>query len=543
MYVLGINGGVRAGYQDVSAVLLKDGKVIYAIAEDRLNRRKHSAGQLPFLSIKEALDYAKISIHDVAYVATHGSTWGEEYERVVQEYLQYSFGYCPKIVRIHHHLAHAASAYYGSGFKKSMVLTMDASGDGISMQKAIGENGAIKIVDQIPRANSLGIFYSVMTQFCGFIRDTDEYKLMGLAPYGDATRIDLSEVLTISDDSFELNNAFLKEIKAGAPQGSRQQAAFSKKLTQLLGEPRTSVNVLTQHYMDIAAAAQNTLNRAIIATVTKFHRETGLRKICLAGGVALNCETNRHLMNLDFIDDIFVQPASGDDGISLGAAWYVSNEMGVAPVPTENYYLGNEFSNDQIQLQLNLMGVSYKQIEHVGECAANLVAEDKIVSWFQGRDEFGPRALGARSILANPRNTDMKQILNQKIKFREGFRPFCPSVLEEDLLSHFVGKKTNSPFMTINYETKAENSMPSISHVNNTARIQSVNQNDHIRFYDYLKELKKKIGVGVSINTSFNRNQEPIVHSPIDAVSAFYGSGIDALIIGNYLIEKPQLHY
>lgn len=538
MYILGINGGVRAGYQDVSAVLLKDGEVIYAIAEDRLNRRKHSAGQLPFLSIKEALKYANISMKDIAYVATHGSTWGEEYEKVLKEYLRYSFGHSPKIVRIHHHLAHAASAYYGSDFDNAMILTMDASGDGISMQKAIGKDGKIEIVEQKSRTNSLGIFYSIMSQFCGFTRDTDEYKLMGLAPYGDANKVDLSEVLSVSDNTFELNNAFLKEIKAGAPQGSRQQAAFSPKLVQLLGEPRIRVNELTQKYKNVAASAQNMLNEAIIATVTKFHQETGLRKICLAGGVALNCETNRHLMNLDFIDELFVQPASGDDGISLGAAWFVSNEMGVAPIPARNYYLGNNYNNDQIKQQLDLMGLSYKAISDVGECAANLVAQDKVVAWFQGRDEFGPRALGARSILANPRKTEMKQILNQKIKFREGFRPFCPSVLEEDAQMHFTGKKVCSPYMTVNYEVIDERQMPSISHVNKTARIQTVNQKDNTLFYGYLQELKKKIGVGVSINSSFNRNQEPVIHSPIDAVSAFYGSGIDALLIGGFLLQK-----
>jgi len=538
MYILGINGGVRAGYQDVSAVLLKNGEVIYAIAEERLNRRKHSAGQLPFLAIKEALKYANISMQDISYVATHGSTWGEEYEKVVEEYLRYSFGHSPKIIRIHHHMAHAASAYYGSSFDQAMILTMDASGDGISMQKAIGKNGKIETVEQIPRTNSLGIFYSMMSQFCGFTRDTDEYKLMGLAPYGDANEIDLGEVLNVTDDTFELNNTFLKEIKAGAPQGSRQQAAFSKKLIQLLGEPRVRVNELTQHYKNVAAAAQNSLNKAIITTVTKFHQETGLRKICLAGGVALNCETNRHLMNLDFIDDLFVQPASGDDGISLGAAWLVSNDMGVAPKPSSNYYLGNNYNNDQIKQQLDLMGLSYKAVDDVGECAASLVAQDKVVAWFQGRDEFGPRALGSRSILANPRKAEMKQILNHKIKFREGFRPFCPSVIEEDALKYFTGKKTVSPYMTINYEVKKGQSMPSISHVNKTARIQTVNQNDNALFYSYLQELKKKIGVGVSINTSFNRNQEPVIHSPIDAISAFYGSGIDAILIGDFLLQK-----
>lgn len=538
MYILGINGGVRAGYQDVSAALIKDGEVVYAIAEERLNRRKHSAGQLPFLSIKAALDFAQISMKDVSYVATHGSSWGEAYEKVVEEYLNYAFGYSPKIVRIHHHLAHAASAYYGSGFNEAMVLSIDASGDGISLQKAIGKDGKIEIIEQEDRTNSLGIFYSIMTQFCGFTRDTDEYKLMGLAPYGDASKVDLSEVLRIEESNFMLNNSFLKEIKAGAPQGSRQQAAYSNRLVSLLGNPRIATEPISQYYKDVAAAAQKRLYEAILSTITQFYKQTGIRKVCMAGGVALNCEVNRYIQNLNFVDELFVQPASGDDGISLGAAWYISNEMGYKPKPTLNYYLGTEFSNDQIQEQLNLMNLTYQKVENVAEIAANLVAQNKVVSWFQGRDEFGPRALGARSILANPKAKEMKQILNQKIKFREGFRPFCPSVLEKDFDNHFIGNQKQSPYMTINYKVKEPALNPAISHVNETARIQTVRKSDNPLYHEYLSQLKQKIGVGMSINTSFNRNQEPMVHSPKDAVSAYFGSGIDALVIGNFLLEK-----
>ncbi len=541
MYILGINGGVRAGYQDVSTVLLKDGVVEYAIAEERLNRKKHSSGQLPFLGIKNALDYAKISINEVDYIATHGSTWGEEYELVVQEYITKSFGACPKIVRIHHHLAHAASAYYGSGFEESMILSLDASGDGIAVQKAVGKNGQIEVLEQIPRTNSLGIFYSIITQYCGFTRDTDEYKLMGLAPYGDASQINLDEVLSIDSNGFTLNNKFLKELRPGAPQGSRQQAAYSPLLLKLLGkEARMPIEPLGQHYKNVAAAAQESLNKAIVNLVRQFHQETGLRKICLAGGVALNCETNRHLMNLDFIDDIFVQPASGDDGISLGAAWYVSNEMGKKPVPCDNYYLGNAFNNDEIKSQLDLMMVDYTLVDNIANHTAKLVSQDKVVAWFQGRDEFGPRALGARSILANPSNKDMKSLINQKVKFREGFRPFCPSVLEEDSPLYFKGKQAVSPYMTVNYDVINPALTPSISHVNKTARIQTVNQEQNPLFYAYLQEMKVATGVGMSINTSFNRNQEPVIHNPIEAVSAFYGSGIDALVIGNFVLNKSN---
>jgi carbamoyltransferase len=538
MYILGINGGVRAGYQDVSCVLLKDGEVVYAIAEERLNRKKHASGQLPQLSVKAALDFAKISIQEVSFLATHGSTWGDLYDEVLKEYFQYTFGYCPKIVRIHHHVAHAASAYFGSGFNKSMIVTMDASGDGIAVQKAVGENGKISILEQIPRSNSLGIFYSIFTQFCGFTRDTDEYKLMGLAPYGNANEINLNEVIEITNSGFVVNNDFLKALSAGAPQPSRQQAAYSENLVKLLGKPRLPFEAMTPHYQNIAAAAQNKLTEAIVAIVAQFHKETGLRSICLAGGVALNCEANKAIMNLDFIDEIFVQPASGDDGISLGAAWQVSQENGVQAKPSKNYYLGYSFHNDEIQKHLDLLGISYTKISDAAATAAKYVAEDKVVAWFQGRDEFGPRALGARSILANPINPNMKALLNQKIKFREGFRPFCPSVLAEDSCLFFKGKQAFSPYMTINYDVINPQLAPSITHVNQTARIQTVNAEQNPLFYSYLQNLKKEIGLGMSINTSFNRNQEPMVHSPIEAISAFYGSGMDALILGDFLLKK-----
>ena len=538
MYILGINGGVRAGYQDVSTVLVQDGRVIYAINEERLNRKKHSAGQLPYLGIIEALKFANIAIEDIDYLATHGSTWGEQYEDVLKEYMRYQFGHCPKIIRVHHHMAHAASAYYGSGYDEAMILTMDASGDGIAIQKAKGKEGKIEILEQIPRSNSLGIFYSMMTQFCGFTRDTDEYKLMGLAAYGNPTKISLDEVLEVGTNGFKANPDFLKTLQPGAPQGSRQQAAFSDKLFQLLGEPRLPSTPFSDYYKDVAAASQQKLEEAILSIVKSLHEETGLRRLCLAGGVALNCEVNQQLMNLDFIDAIFVQPASGDDGISLGAAWLVSEENGQKPIPPSNYYLGNLYTNDDLLKYFELTGVQVKNISNPAKQAAELVAQDKVIAWFQGRDEFGPRALGARSILANPQHPDMKHIINKKIKFREGFRPFCPSVLEEDAMLYFDGKQAVAPYMTINYQVKAGHNIPSITHVNNTARIQTVNKDQNPLYYAYLRELKENIGLGMSINTSFNRNQEPMIHNPIEAISAFYGSGIDAMIIGDFLLEK-----
>jgi len=538
MYVLGINGGVRPGYQDVSAVLVKDGEVIFAIEEERLNRIKHSSGQLPLLSIHEALKYEGIQMQDVDFIGTHGSTFGGVYEDALEEFYTYTFGYCPPIRRVHHHLAHAASTYYGSGFDEAMILTMDASGDGISLQKAVGKAGEINILEQLPRTNSLGIFYSMMTQFCGFLRDTDEYKLMGLAPYGQADKFNLDEVLQVDQHSFQLNPQFVKQYKPGSPQGSRQQAAFNEKIISLLGKPRRSKTKLEQHYMDVAAATQKKLNEAVIAMVKDLYQKTGLRKLCLAGGVALNCEANRVLTELDFIDDLFIQPASGDNGISLGAAWIISKEEGVNPQAPRNYYLGKSFSEQEIKEELNLLGVTYKEVGDVAEKAAQLVDEGKIVGWHQGRDEFGPRALGNRSIFASPKLAEMKDKLNQKVKFREAFRPFAPSVIASEASNYFEGKLSESPYMTVNYKVRQTVDLPAITHQDQTARIQTVNENQNPLYYHFLKSLQKQSGVGVCINTSFNRKGEPMVHRPREAVAAFYGSGMDTLFIGNFMLLK-----
>jgi carbamoyltransferase len=258
----------------------------------------------------------------------------------------------------------------------------------------------------------------------------------------------------------------------------------------------------------------------------------------MAGGVALNCAANKLIMNLDFIDEFYVQPAAGDNGISLGAALWGAHELGDTIQPMENAYLGTSWTHDSIKQILDLTGMPYQVCEHPEELAAQWVLEDRVVGWFQGRMEFGPRALGNRSILGNPAHPEMKSIINSKIKFREGYRPFCPSVLAEDHVDYFAGKSSSAPYMTINFDVRPGLSLPSITHVDGTARVQTVNRHQNSLFHAYLAQMKKLSGHGVSINTSFNRNNEPIVQSPIDAISAFAGSGMDGLIIGNFALTK-----
>jgi carbamoyltransferase len=539
LYILGINGGVRIGYRDASAVLLQDGQIIAAIEEERLNRTKGSPSQLPEMAIHQVLKMAGITMKEVAVVATHGSTWGDQYDAVLKNFLKTNFGYAPHVMRFHHHDCHAAGAFFASGFEDAAILTVDNSGDGISTQIAKGTSSGIEVLERWERPNSLGLFYGMLTQFCGFTRDSDEYKLMGLAPYGKAD-IDLHSVLSLHSDGYELNTDYLQPIVPGQPQPTVQQAIYSQKLEHLLGPRRLEDAPMTDHYLNIAASAQKQLEEALVMLVRKAIRLTGLRKICLSGGVALNCAANKVLMNLPEVEAIYVQPAGGDAGISQGAAYLAIASEGIIPVAMPHTYLGSAFSNDAIRASLMNTGASFMQIEHPAETAAQLVAEGKVIGWFQGRMEFGPRALGNRSILAYPDSKAISSKVNQKIKFRESFRPFCPSVLEEDAKQYFVGKQHIASYMTINYDTTslAKEALSGIVHVDGTARIQTVNRQQNESYAAYLQELKRLRGHGVSLNTSFNVNHQPIVQSPYDAIGTFYSCGLDALIIGNFQLLK-----
>lgn len=541
MYILGINGGVRMGYQDISAVLVKDGVVVAAIEEERLNRIKNSPNQLPERAIIEVLDIEGITINDVDVIATHGSTWGDQYQEVLTGYFKNTFGHVPKIKRYHHHDCHSASAFYHSGYEEALVISIDGSGDGVCTQISIGNADGLKLLHRFERPNSLGLFYSLVTQFCGFKKDSDEYKLMGLASYGDADNYDFDWLLKLKEGGqYELDTSYLVEIKPGQPQPSKQEMFFNQKLMDELGTNRRKGEPLDARFKDIAAGAQRHLEQAIINLVKHYIAETGINKVCLAGGVALNCVANQKLMDLPEVGAIFIQPASSDAGISLGAAWLASAAAGQKPVSTDNVYWGREYSNEQIAYILDQLQVQYIQVDNPAFLAAEYINQGKVVGWFQGRDEFGPRALGCRSILANPTDKDMQELVNLKIKFRESFRPFCPSVLEEDAHLYFEGAQAVSPYMTITYNVKkdAQEQLPAITHIDNTARIQTVNTRQNPIYYQLLQHLKDLNGHGVVLNTSFNRDNEPIVHSPIDAISAFYGCGMDVLVIGDCVVRK-----
>jgi carbamoyltransferase len=541
MIILGINGGFRQGYQDVSACLVKDGKVIAAIEEERLSRVKYAAGRLPHLSVLEVLKIAGVSIKDVDLVAFHGSTWEPEIDIRLEQYFENHFGYSPPIKRYHHHNCHAAGSFYSSGFDKALIVTMDNSGDGVSMQIAIGNGSEIQVVKRFERPNSMGLFYSMVTQFCGFTKDSDEYKLMGLAAYGDKTNYDFSWLLSFENEELKLNTEYIHTVAPKAPSLHRDEMIYHDLFVAKMGiNKRLPHDPIAQEYKDIAASAQFHLENTALQVIQYYLQKTGQGNLCTAGGVALNCLMNQRLMNELPIGKLFVQPASTDAGISMGAAWLASVEANEKPIAPADTFLGNEYSDGEIKNVLDICQIKYHKVENPPQVAAELLAQNKVIGWFQGKMEFGPRALGSRSILANPGTENIQSLVNRKIKFREGFRPFGASVLEEDSQVYFEGKQPLAPYMTVTYKVKEEKvkEIAGVTHVDGSCRIQTVNRTQNELYYDLLLHLKAKTGVGVCLNTSFNLKYEPIVCTPQQAIATFYASGLDALVMGNYLIEK-----
>jgi carbamoyltransferase len=540
-FILGINGGVRHGYQDISAVLMKDGKAVAAIEEERLTRIKHSPGQLPILSILEVLRMGKISMNEISVLAFHGSTWEKGIELILQSHFMNHFGFCPPIKRYHHHQCHAASAFYPSGFNEALVITVDGSGDGISTQISVGRNGKLELIKQYPRPQSLGMFYSIFTQICGFTRDADEYKLMGLSAFGNPSVINLNEVLLVDENGYRFNEDYMVTILPGQSSPTRHEILYNQKLEERLNVSRRINKEITEQYKNIAAAAQNKIEEAMVSLVKKYVNETGINKVCLAGGVALNCLANQKIEELNEVKELFVQPASTDAGISLGAAYLASLDEGVVSFEKHNHvYWGNSFSDETIESTLIKCQLVYEKIDALVISAADDLANGKVIGWFQGKMEFGPRALGNRSILASPTTKNIQHIVNEKIKFREGFRPFGASVLAEDFQTYFHSNSQEASYMTkvFNVKKNFKDLLAGVTHVDGTSRVQTVNQNQNPLYYSLLLALKAQCGHGVLLNTSFNLNHEPIVNTPREAIASFFASGMDSLYIGNYRLTK-----
>jgi carbamoyltransferase len=589
--------GVSAFYHDSAACLLRDGEIVAAAQEERFTRRKHDAG-FPINALRYCLGQGEISARDVDYVAFYDKPF-LKFERLLETYFAFaprgfrSFrialpiwlreklflksllenelgaldaeqDWSAKLLFGEHHLSHAASAFFPSPFDSAAVLTLDGVGEWATSSLAIGNGNKLEVRREIHFPHSLGLLYSAFTYYTGFRVNSGEYKLMGLAPYGEpryAAQIYAELIDVKADGSFRLNQDYFDYCTGLRMTNARFEQLFGGP-ARLPGEP------LTPRHMDLAASIQSVTDDVMLKLTRAVATDTGQRNLCLAGGVALNCVANGKVLRDRAFEGIWVQPAAGDAGGALGAAlatWHGLLDQPRRTVPAGDAmrggFLGPEYSQAEIETSLARAGARFEVMPEedlIRRCAGDL-ADGKALGWFQGRMEFGPRALGARSILGDPRSATMQKTLNLKIKYRESFRPFAPSVLREDVAEWFE-LDGDSPYMSIVADvakahrrsvTDEENSLtgidklsaarsdiPAVTHVDCSARIQTVHAETNPRYHALLREFKRLTGCPVVVNTSFNVRGEPIVCSPADAFRCFMGTGIEALAIGNAYLEK-----
>ena len=590
--------GISAFYHDSAAALIKDGEIIAAAQEERFSRKKHDP-RYPFNSINYVLSEGKIKLSDIDHIVFFEKPF-LKFERLLETYMAFApkgfksfslsmpiwlreklfqkkflfeklkqhdekFKDIKKIKFSEHHFSHAASAFFPSPFEEAVILTLDGVGEWATTTVAIGKKNNLKMLKEIHFPHSLGLLYSAFTYYTGFKVNSGEYKVMGLAPYGKPKYKDLiiKELMDLKEDgSFKLNMKFF-DYATGL-------TMTNKKFSKLFGNPvrNPKKDLLKDFHMDIAASIQAVTEEVVIRLTRNIASEYKIKNLCLAGGVALNCVANGKILKEKIFEDIWIQPAAGDAGGSLGAALaYWHQELNK---PRENFkdqmkgaYLGPKFSENFIESQLNnLKGVySKKSSDEISSFVAKELANSKTVGWFQGRMEFGPRALGGRSILADPRSEKMQKELNLKIKFRESFRPFAPSVLREEVNNWFE-LNYDSPYMLLVSDIKKDlqipmskndnelfgidklnikrSSIPAVTHVDYSARIQTVHKETNSKYYNLLKEFYKITGCPVLVNTSFNVRGEPIVCSIQDAFNCFMGTNLDILIIENFVLIKDE---
>lgn len=588
MYILGIS----AYYHDSAACLVKDGEIISAVQEERFTRKKHDHN-FPINAINYCLSNSKISGKDLDYVAFYDKPI-LKFERILETYLAYSpFGiksfikamplwinqklwikdlisrkleYNRKIIFPEHHESHAASAFFPSPFKEAAFLTIDGVGEWTTTSFGIGKENEISIFADIRFPHSLGLLYSAFTYYTGFKVNSGEYKVMGLAPYGEPKYKDLimSELIDLKPDgSFKLNMEYFNYCVGLTMTNNKFHRLFG-------GPPRKAESKLTQKEMDLARSIQEVTDEIILRLGRHIYKETSQKKLCLAGGVALNCVSNGKLLREGPFEDIWIQPAAGDAGGALGAALFVWYQYLKNKRTTDGKtdfqkgsYLGPEFTDEELLKFLTDNSISYTKLssEEIPERIADLINEEKVIGWFQGRMEFGPRALGSRTIIGDARSPQMQSKMNLKIKFRESFRPFAPSVLYEDVGDYFDIHKP-SPYMLLVADVKKNrqkpmnddeqklfgidklnvirSDIPAVTHIDYSARIQTVHKDTNPLYYETISKFKEKYACSVIVNTSFNVRGEPIVCTPVDAYKCFMRTDMDYLLMGSFLLDKKN---
>jgi len=584
--------GISAFYHDSAACIVQDGVIIAAAQEERFTRKKHDYS-FPINAIKFCLDYTNLSSNAINYIAFYDKPF-LKFERILETYLTYApFGihsflkaiplwikkklwikdiiqselnYSGEIIFSEHHESHAASAFYPSPYKEAAFITMDGVGEWSTTSFGIGKDNTISLLADIRFPDSLGLLYSAFTYYTGFKVNSGEYKVMGLAPYGEPKfkQLIYDHLIDIKPDgSFKMNMKYFDYCAGVRMTNSRFHRLFG-------GPPRKPESHLSQRDMDLARSVQDVVEEIVLKMAAHVQKETGMKNLCLAGGVALNCVANGKILQSGLFDNIWIQPAAGDAGGAIGAAlltWhqYLNNERNLLGNndSMKGTYLGPKYENNTIESFLKTHHYLYQELtdHEIPDMVADLIGKEKVVGWFQGRMEFGPRALGARSIIGDARSASMQKTMNLKIKYRESFRPFAPSVLVEDISDYFEIDR-ESPYMLLVADIKKDrqialsdeqnqltgleklnlirSDIPAVTHIDYSARIQSVNKATNPLYHQMISRFNEKYGCPVIINTSFNVRGEPIVCSPEDAYRCFMRTEMDYLIIGNFLLDKQK---
>jgi carbamoyltransferase len=566
---------LNAYHGDSSAAIFANGTLVAAMEEERLNRIKHCAG-LPVLAARECLKY--VDAREVAHVAVSRDprahlfrkamrlairplVWKRSLARVnnsiqvasIDTALRRADIDLPSGVKLHnveHHRAHMASAFFASPFEEAAVVSVDGFGDFSSIMWGVGRGSRLEIMGSVQFPHSLGVFYSAFTQFLGFPKWGDEYKMMGLAAYGEPRFFEqVDEVVQTHDTNVTLNLDYFTHHVRGVDMTWESGEPvlgpmFSNKMVEVFGRPRQPRSELRQQDADLAASIQAVLEKNYFALLNGVFSATGQRTLCLAGGVALNCAANGKLFEKTPFRDLYIQPAASDGGTSIGSALYVNHQILKRPrsFVMRHVYYGPEYSTASIHKELEEFGVIAHEMreDHLLDHTARELADGKIIGWFHGRMEFGPRALGNRSILADPRRADMKETLNKRIKYREPFRPFCPSVLSK-AVGDFFETDYPSPFMVQAYRIRADrrNAIPAVTHADGTGRLQTVESDVNPLYWHLIERFGAITGVPVLLNTSFNEN-EPIVNTPRQAIECFLRTQMDVLVAGPYMMRKSE---
>jgi carbamoyltransferase len=576
MLILGLN----MFHADASAAIVLDGEIKFAIAEERLNRHKHFGG-FPALAVKACLDAVGAKIADIEHVAV-----GQDSDAHLAKKVQYALANPAKILNfirlrrrkeamrdvrsllakaldvgstqlhfqehhLEHHIAHIASAYYCSPWEKAAGFSYDGSGDFVSTMMARCEGNEIEVLDRVFLPHSLGSVYTMICEFIGYSQYGDEGKVMGLAPYGkDTYRDEIGKIVRPSNGGFQLDLSYFKPL--GSNQGMqilddgtvKLARHFSDRMEELFGEPRRPHSEITQRDMDLAFALQQRFEEIFFHLLNQLHRRVPCEDLAMAGGCALNSVANGKLFDVTPFRHTYIQPAAGDEGLAIGAALHTYHSVLKQPRRHElkNSYLGPEFSDSRIESALQSAGVKYCKLERAAllDATAEQIAAGNVIGWFQGRMEWGPRALGNRSIVAHPGLANMKDVLNARIKHREWFRPFAPSIMADHQHEYFEHDHP-SPFMLHVYKIRPEKrkELCAVNHVDDTGRLQSVTRAENPMYYDLILAFRRKTGIPVILNTSFNEN-EPIVCTPEEAIDCFQRTRMDVLAIGPFLVPKPS---